>query len=217
MKYNIIKVALTPAQISKLAHGKQIQIKPAQVGSGHEIILKDRKVNRVHRRATKNQGSRFAIEPDEIEMMEQHGSGFLDELKKVGRFLKEKVFTNPVYREKLAPLIKKGLEGAVDIGSKFLPAPLQESAASLGKSAVGEVGRVSGAYGLKKGRRRVGGALPTPPAKGTPENVLFGNLPDFSKPNYRLLKGSQEAKDYMAQVRAARKPAGSGFKLAGSY
>jgi hypothetical protein len=240
--YHEVLLKLEPHHVHKLASGKTIHLTHDKIGEGMSIIVKRPKSTRLHRAKRMARGSRLKLDPDELEMQ---GGSFLSVLKNIGSFIKDKVFTNPVYKQAIAPLIRQGLNAGVDalstaVGSKapFL-APLVGEA---GRAGVSKLGEVSGAYGLghMKRRRGASGAIlsqnPGPFMEfGGPLNP---NLPrrDYSSPDYtlperemgipvprrgRFEKGSAEAKAWSEQMKIARamkrRGASGSFLPAGGY
>lgn len=229
-QYFAVPLELSPAQVRKLVKGQSIQLPHAKLMRGIEVVLKKKKATRVHRAHAKSRGVRLQMDPEELEMS---GAGFLDFLKKAGTFLKEKVFTNPIYKQVAAPLIKQGLQrgvsalqGAVGAVVPELGAPIGE----LGNAAVNKLGEVSGAYGMRMRPvvRHAGTLLPASRASlkmGLPLNP-HPEMQDDSMPNWglveqeqagarrgRMVKGSAEAKAWGQKMREAKLSRGGSFRL----
>ncbi len=203
-KLYAVSLDLTPASIKKLTEGKTVHIPHTKLLKGIQVVLKKKKVSRVVRAAEKQRGVRLQMDPEELEMQ---GGAFWDVLKNIGSFIRDKVFTNQVYKQNIAPLIKQGLNSGVDALTAAAAAEVPMLAPvvnTLGKAAVSKVGEVSGAYGLRRGRKGIGYGM----SDYTPGGPLNPALPlqDFSKPDYslvrpRLVKGSKEAMEWGAKMR----------------
>lgn len=221
-KLYTVSIDLSAPNIKKLVEGKTIHLPHTKLMKGIEVSLKKKKVNRVVRAHTKQRGVRLRMDPDELEMQ---GGAFWDVLKNIGSFIKDKVFSSDVYKQNIAPLVKQGLESGVDTlaglaGSRvpFLAPVVRD----LGRAGVGKLGEVTGAYGLRRKQRGMGGAIMQ---EAQPGSALNPALPmqDFSKPDYslvrpHLVKGSAEAMEWgakMRQLRMAKR--GGSFRPAGAY
>jgi hypothetical protein len=233
-----VQLDLQPHHVLKLAKGHTIQVPHKMIGSGMTIIVKKPKHTRVHRAHRNQKGCRLSLDPEELEMQ---GEGFWDTLKKIGSFIKDKVFTNPIYKQHVAPLIKQGLNTGIDVlsGLAGSQAPfLAPVVSQIGRAGVSKLGEATGAYGLvpvmagtrRKGRGS-GSILPQSQMAGTfsqhggPLNPMPPRS-DFSAPDYGLparerghpVKGSVEAKEWSARMQAAKAAKrGGSFVPAGRY
>ena len=147
--YHEIPLEIHPHQIVKLVKGHVIQLPHSSIMPLHvqtiPIVVKKHKHTKIMRAHRGRKGVRLHLDPEELEMQ---GSGFWDTLKSIGSFIKDKVFTNPVYKQTVAPLLKQGLNSGVDFLASKVPVagPLLGDLAHQG---VNKLGEVSGAYGLR--------------------------------------------------------------------
>jgi len=227
--YHEIPLNLTSKHIERLARGHTIHLPHEKIGSGIPVVLRRQKHTRICRAHRNQKGCRLGLDSEELEMQ---GGAFWDTLKKIGSFIKDKVFTNPAYKQHIAPLIKQGLNTGVDVlsglaGSKvpFLKPLLGDA----GRAGINKLGEVSGAYGMPGRAKRGSGAI-LPMSQGAATFMEHGGplnplapRSDFSAPDYnlpartgRFVKGSQEAKEWSARMRAAKVAKhGQAFKAAG--
>lgn len=146
-----VHVQLTPAQMTKLHSGQNVQLKHAQLlmEDAHHLMVHPHTAQKIHRAHRARKGVRIRLEPHEIE--ETIGGGgfgdFINKLKNAGQWLKRNIIDSGAYQSAIKPLARQ----AVDAGLA-LATPRLGVAAPLARQAVDEIGRRTNAFGLPKKR-----------------------------------------------------------------
>lgn len=142
-----VHMRLTMPQAKKLLSGGMIQLTPdALADEQHWLILETPQAKKVHKAKRAGRGVRIRLTPREIE---ESGAGIMDffnKLKDAGRWMKEKIIDTPFYQSAVKPLVRS----AVDTGLTAI-APKLGIAAPSAKMAVDELGKRTGAFGIRKG------------------------------------------------------------------
>lgn len=151
MAYQQVMLVLTHPQISKLQAGKPIQIPKdqLQIDRSHHLYMHPENCKKIDKARSLHKGVRIQMTADEI-AANGGGEGLREivaGLRKAGRFVKDKVIDTPTYQKHIRPLVRKG----VDLGIKSL-APYTGVATPLVQRAADEVGKRTGAFGLRGGR-----------------------------------------------------------------
>ena len=85
----LVKLDLSPAQMSKLRNGHNIRIKPTMVGKGVDIIIDPMTYNNMAQHFQKNKGVTFSLSNEMLEEnANMEGAGIFGKLKKAGRRVK---------------------------------------------------------------------------------------------------------------------------------
>jgi hypothetical protein len=212
-----VMLRVSPAQMRKLRKGSTVQLKPDMVGSGVKIMITPDKAKRLRASFGKSKEIRVKLNPQEIAASNLVGGRV--NLRSIGRTVKDGVNTGlRLYREKVRPHIKDELKSGVKQAiKKGVPAAVTAAAALTGQPqllaavpaasyaadkladpAANALGKVTGAYGMKKkgGKAAIPGMpggifrtdMGTLMSLGHP--ALNPQLPvsDFSKPNIKLMK-----------------------------
>ena len=118
----LVKLQLSPGQLSKIRNGKKIRIKPAIVGSGYNLIIDPSTYDKIHKSVTKNKGIDLQLSPEELEMnknpteeiaQEIEGQGIFG--KKFDKALKKIGIKKKAYKagDTLKPLAKAATKKAI--------------------------------------------------------------------------------------------------------
>jgi hypothetical protein len=209
--YAELHANITTPQIRKLAKGENIQLKHEQIGHGLKIHLSHGMVKKMMNAKKKMRGTRLKMSPEEIHM---NGEGIFKNIKKaankVGKFVKNNVVpvAKKVYsgyqkhiKPIVSPLIREGLTKALPIavgaaatalGQPELAVPAAAIASRISSPLVNSIGNATGAYGLKKPRRKrfvLRTDRSTMVHSYHPAMTPALPLPDFSKPDYQFNGG----------------------------
>jgi hypothetical protein len=213
-----VTVYLSKAQKRSLEAGKSIQLKASQLKDGKgphhaEIHMHARHHKKLHKAMSEDKGFRFT--PGVVKAYSIDGGALFDTLKR-GASKAGKWITHNVDKD----LVKKGLSAAALAGSTALGHP---ELGLLANSAIDH--GVDAAYGHKNKKQSVKDYA-RESAQHFVENYARENHPreygmyetakkihkDYggysSGSGVKFKKGSQEAKDYMAKLRAMRKSKG---------
>ena len=208
-----IKFVLSHKQLQKLHSHSPVQLKHEQIGHGEHILhVKKRQATKIMKAHQLGKGCRIQLDGDEYEESVAHGGAFLDFLKNTGQFLKDKVFSNPTYQQNIAPLIRRGLNAAVDRFVPGITAPtgFAPELTNLARAGVNKLGDVTHAYGL----------YPTDPVIlsdfSKPDREIASNAMHHHVKGGKLQKGSAAAKEWGRQMQMRKKSCGGSFKMAGS-
>ena len=225
--YEVVHLDIPFEQIKRLIRGNEINLKHHQLMTGDPVVLHRTKVRKIERAHARQRGCRIGLTPEEFELQHTHvgGGKFLDALKSAGQWLKKNVIDTDVYQKSIKPIVKQGVNFGVEQVAKAIAtkapflAPVAQEVIQYGAN---KVGNATGAFGVRQ-RHQYGGTLlvDNSMSRGnySKGSALNPALPpqDFSHPNYALhrVKGSQEAKDHMAKIRAMRRPKGAGVNAPG--
>ena len=100
-------VTLTPAQRQRLGSGLAVQLKHQQLHAGpHEVHLSAEQAARYSTAKLLGGGLRLQLTPEQI----RAGGGFLDQLKRAGRFIKAAVLGLPAPRDTVPPAVRAFLQ-----------------------------------------------------------------------------------------------------------
>jgi hypothetical protein len=166
---------LSTAQLKKLATGKVIQLKHAQIGTGiHRLYINPATHKKVVKAHASGKGVRLQLSEEEIE---HNGEGFRQWIGKVWKGIKGAY--NKVLKPILSPLIRTGLNTAVSA----IPGLNQVNSAY---KLVDKIGDKTGAFGLSKwkhGEKQTGLAKwshggEVPPFMMAPSNGALEPYPD---------------------------------------
>jgi hypothetical protein len=149
-----ISVKPTHAQFKKLKKGEVVQLKHHQLLPGGQDMALDVYVHPdVHKKVKKaikdKKGIRIQLTPTEMQMNGQGFMDFWDKVKNVGKMIKDNIVDSSLYQQSVKPLVRQ----AVDAGIARY-APLAGPAAPFLIQGVNELGKQTGAYGLKKVSRK---------------------------------------------------------------
>lgn len=137
---------LTLPQAKKLMKGGIIQVKPEALDSNmHWLILEKKMANKVRKAKKAGKGCRIHLSPSEMECCGEGFAEFWQGLKDAGNWVKKNIIDSSVYQSAIKPIVRS----AVDTGLTAV-APKLGIAAPAAKAAVDELGRQTGAYGLKE-------------------------------------------------------------------
>lgn len=210
--YEAVSLDLTKPQLRKLHKGQCCQLKPAQMSGGSITLMLSRgKVRKLHTAHKKQKGHRLKMSQEEIE---KSGDGFKDVMKAVGRKIKKGIKSaGPEIRKGLTTAIKVGLPAlAVAVGQPELAVPAKIVADTFAKKAVDALGDKVG-FG-SGGKKKLKDDYSQFQSKEHPSFTPALPLPDFSKPNPRMMKGGMVVKtgaktsvSYGGRLHPAMRPA----------
>jgi hypothetical protein len=188
-----IQLLLSRPQIRRLAQGKAVQLKHADIHhpQGVHVALRQRQATKLHRAHLQGKGARLRIDPDQL-----GASGLLDWIKDAGRWIKDKIIDSDVYQKTLRPIAREAVNRGIQTASA-LAGPFSKEAQQVLQSGANYIGDRTGAFGLKSLGKR---GLPNNPAPQMPPP----GVPSMEPSRGRLVKGSAEAKEYMARLRAMK-------------
>ena len=154
-----VKVHLTQTNIKKLSRHEPTLLRREQLGSGpHTLHLKPRKLRKVHTAMRKNKGLHIHLDPEELHATMSGGSvkGFFRGVGRELGHLYQKA--KPMIRREVSKFVKTGLNAAVPVATTMLGVPeaapfLQAGIDKYSDRAVGAIGQVTGAYGLRHSRK----------------------------------------------------------------
>lgn len=194
----MVPILLSANQARKLLRGETVGLKHHQIHhhQGIPVVLRKRKAKTLHSARHKGVGKRIHLDASEQRKTVQHGGAFWDQLvsgfKTAGNWLKNAVQSD-TYQKYLKPIVHDVVQNvAKPIADKYV--------GPLGSQAIDTLGGVTGAYGLRRSRHH---------------EILRPRLDQELSPVRRqgthLVKGSKEAKEYMAMLRS-RKHRGGSFR-----
>jgi len=189
MQLHPIHLDLDKKQMLRVAKGHRVRVLHSQIGKGHVVHVP----KKLHTKALKAHAERkgFNLQLTVPELKAQ-GAGFLDKLKEAGSWLKKNVFDQPLYKEKVAPIIRTALKEGVNRGVSTFAGPFAPELGALANKGVDLVGSKTGAFGIKRVKKSGG----------------------------RLVKGSASAIEWgrkMKAIREQKQSMGGSFRPAGSY
>jgi hypothetical protein len=145
-----VRLHLTAPQAHKLHSGLPTTFKHHQLDEegSHHLMLHKHKAKKVHHARKNKKGCRIQMSPYELEQT-MHGEGFgdfLNKLKNIGSFIKNKIIDSDAYQSIAKPIVRQ----AVNAGVQAL-APRLGAAAPLFQQGVDAIGSRTGAYGIHGG------------------------------------------------------------------
>lgn len=155
MVYKQLKINITRAQLQKALNGKPIQLSHSQLGEGQSYLsLHPANVKIVEKAAMKGKGCIIHMSPGELMSTAEDmgGEGIFGDiwkgLKSGYKWVKKNVIDSEIYQKALKPLVRQ----AVNAGSQALKgiAPQLAPAIDMG---VAEIGKQTGAFGVKRGQK----------------------------------------------------------------
>ena len=159
-----------------------IQIPHHHIGhkEGLPVMLKHSKARKVHTAHRNHRGVRLHLDHDEARHTVQHGGSIWGDIwngiKTAGNWVKNNVIDTPVYQQAIKPVVRSLVDSTVK--------PFVDSyTGPLGGQAVDALGSATGAYGLRHKRHH------------KDHHAHHGGS---------LKKGSVEAREHMARLRAMR-------------
>lgn len=137
---------LTMPQAKKLMKGGIIQVKPdALADNMHWLVLEKKMANKVRRAKKAGKGCRIHLSPVEMDACGEGFAEFWQGLKNAGNWVKKNIIDSSAYQSVVKPIVKS----AVDTGFAVV-SPKLGVAAPAAKLAIDELGKQTGAYGLKE-------------------------------------------------------------------
>lgn len=118
----LVKLQLSPGQLSKIRNGRKIRIKPEIVGSGYNLIVDPSTYDKITRAVRRNKGVDLQLSPEEIQMNKEPTEEVAQELqgqgifgKKFDRALKKVGIKKKVYKagDVIKPLAKAATKKAI--------------------------------------------------------------------------------------------------------
>lgn len=172
--YGSVDMNLTDAQLRKITKGGAIIVKPGMFTKGHSFRVSPAKHRRMMTAMKKGKGYKLQMSPEELEANEVEMDGGRINWRAIGRTLRMGAkAAAKYYRENIRPEIGPGLKRAVEkaiktgipaiatagltaIGQPELAAAIEPGAARLASEVAGpateRLGKLTGAYGMKKGK-----------------------------------------------------------------
>ena len=153
--YKQIKINITRDQLNKALNGKPVSFKKEQLGSGSLYLsLHPANVKIVEKAAMKGSGCVLHLAPGELMATaeDMNGEGIFGDiwkgLKSAYKWTKKNIIDTPIYQSTIKPLVRGAVNTAATAAKTFAPqlAPAIDMATS-------EIGKQTGAFGLKQGRR----------------------------------------------------------------
>ncbi len=155
MVYKQIKINITRPQLQKALNGKPVQFNASQIGSGSNYLsLHPANVKIVEKAAMKGSGCVVHLAPGELMATaeDMEGNGIFGDiwkaLKSGYKWTKKNVIDTPIYQQNLKPLVRQAVNTAASAAKSF--APQLGTAIDMG---VNEIGKQTGAFGLKRKKR----------------------------------------------------------------
>jgi hypothetical protein len=155
MVYKQVKVNITKPQLYKALNGKPVRFSANQIGVGeHYLSLHPANVKLVEKAALKGKGVVINISEGELlsTCEDMQGKGFFGDiwkgLKSAYNWTKKHIIDTPIYQSTVKPLVR----GLVDTGATALSAYVPQAAPAI-MMAKNELGKQTGAFGLKKGTK----------------------------------------------------------------
>jgi hypothetical protein len=139
-----VKVQMSKNQGRKALRGGSIQLSKHQLKSSQpniELVLHPANARKLEKAMKANKGCRLQLSPAELE-----GAGILDWLKSAGNWIKSNIIDKPFYQTAVKPLVR----GLVDVGTSMVPGGIAQDVVKKGADWIG---RETGAFGLKKGKK----------------------------------------------------------------
>jgi len=152
----LVKLELSPGQLSKIRNGRKIRIRPEIVGSGYNLIVDPSTYNKITRAVRKNKGVDLQLSHEEIQMNKEPTEEMAQELqgqgifgKKFDRALKKAGIKKNVYKagDFVKPLAKAATKKAISTAVTTAVTPVAGPTAGLiagklaGELASGQVNK----------------------------------------------------------------------------
>ena len=203
-----MKMELSDAQLRKLSKGGAIILKPASCGKGMSVHMSAAKHKKMMTAMNKGKGMRLSLGQDELGENEVEMEGGKINWKRVGRQIRGGLReAGKFYRKEVRPtvgpalktLTKKGLEVgtkaavaglATLTGQPALLAAAPGASKLVSEKGTAAIGKLTGAYGVKKGKKVSMAAdkttLPKSTATAPPpyRPMLQDNYSGFLNPNH---------------------------------
>lgn len=144
-----IKLDITPAQLKKLHKGQGVIIKPAQIGSGHSVMMGKVKMNKLIKGKDKEKGTKLQLSAEEIKKNSKEGDGVFSKLLMQGAKSLGKVILGEVKKKAK----EKAKEVAVKQGKKLAKKGVDKVAKKVGEKnkALGDIVKDVGDKGVDMG------------------------------------------------------------------
>lgn len=152
MKFIIVKINPTEAQLKKLLKGQSVNLKAEQLLSGRDMMLSKRLSGKINTAKKNNKGLRVFLSPQELKK-NFNGSGLIDDLKNF-------------YNKNIKSHVRGGLKRASsfildEIGDKIpVPKALKTPVKGLLKTGLGDlidfVGDKTGGFGTVQPMNTIG-------------------------------------------------------------
>ena len=199
-----MKLDLSDAQLRKLSKGGAIILKPASCGKGMPVHMSAAKHKKLMTAMNKGKGMRLSLGQDELGENEVEMEGGKINWKKVGRTIRGGLReAGKFYRKEVRPtvgpalktLTKKGLEVgtkaavaglATLTGQPALLAAAPGASKLVSEKGTAAIGKLTGAYGVKKEKKTSKTTLPQSTATAPPpyRPMLQDNYSGFLNPNH---------------------------------
>lgn len=128
MDMRMVKVGVSPKQISKLRNGRMVRIKKPMSGEGVCMVVRPENYSIISRTFDRNKGMDFALSPEEILANQEiaptiEGEGIFG--KKFDKLLKKAGIKKIAYKvgDVVKPLVKEGLDTALTMGGMYFGLP----------------------------------------------------------------------------------------------
>lgn len=152
MVYKRVKVNITEQQLNKAIAGKPVKFSHSQFGNGNSYLsLHPANVKQVEKSVMKGCGCVITISPGELlaTAEDMQGKGFFSNiwkgLKSGYNWVKKNVIDSDIYQHALKPLVKQGINAAVQGANAFVPG------ASVALQPIADtIGKETGAFGMKR-------------------------------------------------------------------
>jgi hypothetical protein len=163
MDYRIVKVGVSPKQISKLRNGRRVRIRPPMEGEGVCMVVRPENYSMITRTFSKSKGMDIALSPDEIVANQEtaptmEGEGIFG--KKFDKLLKKAGIKKIAYKvgDVVKPLVKQGIDTALTTGGMYFGLP-PGSTAPLSALASDYLDNPDDYQGKRKGKKESVGKM----------------------------------------------------------
>ncbi len=161
MVYKSVKVDIDEKQLNAAKAGKQIRIRPGQIGTGSTFLsLHPANAKIVEKAALKSKGCNIHLSAGELlsTAEDMDGEGLFGDifkgLKSGYNWVKKNVIDTDLYQKSIKPLVKqvvqKGVQAAQAAATQYAPG-VPTGAIS---DAVESLGRKTGAFGIRTGHTK---------------------------------------------------------------
>lgn len=155
MVYKQIKINITREQLNKALKGKPVQFTRKQIGEGTSYLsLHPANVKLVEKAVMKGSGCIINLSPGELMATaeDMNGEGLFGDiwkgLKSGYKWVKKNIIDSDIYQKTLKPLVRQ----AVNTGATSLKGIAPELAPAI-DAGVNEIGKQTGAFGVRGGRK----------------------------------------------------------------
>jgi hypothetical protein len=163
MDYRIVKVGVSPKQISKLRNGRKVRIRPPMEGEGVCMVVRPENYSMITRTFAKSKGMDVALTPDEIVANQEtaptmEGEGIFG--KKFDKLLKKAGIKKIAYKvgDVVKPLVKETIDRGLEMGGMYFGLP-PGSTAPLSALAGDYLDRPGDYQGKRKGKKESVGKM----------------------------------------------------------